>query len=55
MVHLSWVLKHIMCMHYFKEVVSTYILIPAYHMHNKHGKGCMIISAGGRLSWRNQT
>ena len=43
MAHLSWVLKHIMCIHYFKQVASTYIPIPAYHMHIKHGQACMIM------------
>ena len=49
MAHLSWVLKHIMCMYYFKQVASTYIPIPAYHMHIKHGQICMIMLAADCL------
>ena len=40
MAHLCWVLKHTMCMHYFRQVASTNIPILAYHM---HGQTCMIM------------
>ena len=52
MAYLSWVPKHIKCMHYFKQVVSTYVPIPAYHMYIKHGQADY---AGSRLSWCGQT
>ena len=43
MANRSGVLKHLMCMHYFKQVAFTYIPFPVYHMHIKHGKACMIM------------
>ena len=35
-----------MCMHYYKQIDSTCIPIPAYHIMNvnyKHGQACMIM------------
>ena len=46
MAHLRWVLKHIMCMYYLKQVASTNIPILAYHM---HGQTCMIMPAADCL------
>ena len=40
MAHLSWVLKHIIHMNYFKQVASP---ITAYHMHIKQGQACLIL------------
>ena len=54
MAHLSWMLKHIMCMHYFKQVASTYIPIPTYHMHIKHGQASLHDYAHSRMYWRGQ-
>ena len=42
--HLSWMLNHIMCVHYYKQVVSAYITIPPYHIiHIKQGQACISV------------